>query len=84
MSKREKIRSFIVDNFLFGDDRGLHDDSSFLDEGIIDSTGIMQLVAFLGEEFLVSIEDRELIPDNLDSINKVTAFIERKADFASS
>ncbi len=82
MALQEIIRNFITDNFLFGDDRGLENDSSFLDEGIIDSTGIMQLVAFLGEEFAVLIEDEELIPENLDSINKVTAFIERKQHFA--
>jgi acyl carrier protein len=81
MTKTDKIRSFIIDNFLFGDDRGLKDDSSFLDEGIIDSTGIMQLVAFLGEEFSIVIDDDELVPENLDSINKVTAFIEKKNRF---
>ncbi len=79
MSIQEKIRAFIVDNFLFGDDRGLKDDSSFLEEGIIDSTGIMQLVAFIGDEFSVIVEDAELVPENLDSINKVAAFVERKA-----
>ncbi len=78
MSKTEKIRSFIIDNYLFGDDRGLKDDSSFLGEGILDSTGIMHLVAFLGEEFSIVIDDDELFPENLDSINKITAFIERK------
>lgn len=81
MTKTEKIRSFIIDNYLFGDDRGLKDDSSFLDEGILDSTGIMHLVAFLGEEFSIVIDDDELLPENLDSINKVTAFIERKNGF---
>ncbi len=78
MTLPERLRNFIIDNYLFGDDRGLRDDSSFLGEGIIDSTGIMHLVAFLEEEFAVVIEDVELIPDNLDSISKVTALIERK------
>jgi acyl carrier protein len=79
MSIQEKIRVFIIDNFLFGEDRGLKDESSFLEGGFIDSTGIMQLVAFLEEEYSVVIEDHELLPENLDSINKVTAFVERKA-----
>ncbi|MRR53345.1 MAG: acyl carrier protein [Deltaproteobacteria bacterium] len=79
MSIRENIRAFIVDNFLFGDDLGLKDDGSFLDEGFLDSTGIMQLVAYLEETFSVRVEDEELIPDNLDSINKVANYLERKA-----
>jgi acyl carrier protein len=78
MSQREEIRRFIVDTFLFGEDGDLKDDSSFLEEGIVDSTGIMQLVAFLQEEYLIAIEDEELIPDNLDSIRKIVAFLERK------
>jgi len=78
MNFREDIRTFIVDNFLFGDDGGLKDDSSFLKEGIVDSTGIMQLVSFIQEQYLVQIEDDELTPENLDSINKVSAFIQEK------
>ena len=79
MSKlKEKIRQFIVENFLFGEDNGLKDDTSFLDEGIIDSTGILELVRFLEEEFSISVEDEELIPENLDSIMNVVAYLERK------
>ncbi len=84
MALQETIRNFIIENFLFGDDRGLANDSSFLGEGIIDSTGIMHLVAFLEEELAISIEDVELIPENLDSVNKVTAFVERKKHLAPS
>ena len=76
--KRAKLREFIVENFLFGKDEGLEDDASFLDEGIIDSTGILELVNFLEEEFSINVEDDELVPENLDSINNVTAFLERK------
>jgi acyl carrier protein len=75
---REKIRSFVADNFLFGNDDGLKDDSSFLDEGIIDSTGILELVSFLEEEFSISVEDEELVPENLDSIQNVVAYLGRK------
>ena len=75
---KDKIRQFIVENFLFGDDNGLKDDTSFLDEGIIDSTGILELVSFLEEEFSISVEDEELIPENLDSIMNVVAYLERK------
>jgi acyl carrier protein len=78
MRLHEKIRAFIIDCFLFGEDRGLKDDSSFLEEGFIDSTGVMQLVAFLEEEFSVIIRDEELVPENLDSINRVAAFLDNK------
>jgi acyl carrier protein len=75
---KEKIRAFIVENFLFGNDQKLADDSSFLDEGIIDSTGILELVSFIEEEFNIKVEDDELVPENLDSINNVVAYLERK------
>jgi len=75
---KEKIRSFIVENFLFGNDDGLSDDSSFLEEGIIDSTGILELVSFLEEEFGITVDDEDLIPENLDSINNVTNYLAKK------
>ena len=54
---KEKIKTFIVENFLFGSEDGLKDETSFLEEGIIDSTGILELVTFLEEEFSIAIED---------------------------
>ena len=75
---KDKIREFVVENFLFGKDDGLKDDTSFLDEGIIDSTGILELVSFLEEEFGIAVEDEELIPENLDSIANVTTYLEKK------
>ncbi len=75
---RDKVRTFIVENFLFGEDEGLKDDTSFLEDGVIDSTGILELVSFLEEEFTIIIEDEELIPENLDSINFVVNYLERK------
>jgi len=74
----EKVRGFVVENFLFGKDDGLQNDTSFLDGGIIDSTGILELVGFLEEEFSISIEDEELVPENLDSINNIIAYMEKK------
>ena len=75
---KEKIRAFIVENFLFGKDEGLDDDASFLDGGIIDSTGILELVNFIEEEFNIRVLDDELVPENLDSIKNVVAYLERK------
>jgi acyl carrier protein len=75
---RSKIRGFIVENFLFGNEDGLKDDASFLDEGIIDSTGILEMVSYLEEEFSISVDDEELVPENLDSINNVVAYLTKK------
>ena len=75
---KTKIREFIVENFLFGDANGLNDDTSFLEEGIIDSTGILELVTFLEDKFSITVSDEELVPENLDSINNVTAYLGRK------
>jgi len=78
MDIKAKIRAFIVENFLFGKDEGLNDETSFLDEGIIDSTGILELVSFMEEEFHIKVEDEELVPENLDSIKNVVAYLEKK------
>ena len=77
-AQKEKIKAFIVENFLFGEDNGLKDETSFLDEGIIDSTGILELVDFLEQEFKIAVEDEELTPENLDTIANVDNFISRK------
>jgi len=78
MEYKQAIREFIVENFLFGNANGLADDTSFLDEGIMDSTGALELVNFLEEEFAITVEDEELIPENLDSINNVESYLLRK------
>lgn len=72
---KNNIRRFIVENFLFGNESGLTDSTSFLEEGIIDSTGVLELVSFLEQTFEVKIEDHELVPENLDSIENVAKFI---------
>ncbi|WP_291322221.1 acyl carrier protein [Desulfonatronospira sp.] len=79
-NSHQKIRNYIVDNFLFGDDQGLDNDTSFLENGIIDSTGILELVAFLEQEMKIEIADEELLPENLDSINRIVGFISQKAN----
>ena len=72
----EKIRQFVINNFLLGVTTAvLNDDDSFLEKGIVDSTGILELVSFVEKTFTFRVEDEELIPDNLDSVNKLTAFI---------
>ncbi len=76
---QEKLRAFIIDNFLFGNADGLENNSSFLDEGIIDSTGVLELVDFLEEQFSVTVGDDELIPENLDSVDNIVAYLGRKS-----
>ena len=80
----KKIREFIVDNFLFGDGELLNDDTSFLEEGIIDSTGILELVMFLEETYNMKIEDDELIPENLDNLQNIARFIDGKVGAGSA
>jgi len=75
---KTKLRQFIIDNFLFGDADGLADDTSFLEEGIIDSTGMLELITFLEEKFLIQLDDEELTPENLDSINNLMTFLSKK------
>ncbi|HYH37807.1 MAG TPA: acyl carrier protein [Azospirillum sp.] len=72
------IRSFIVESFLLGQDSGFDNSESLLESGIIDSTGIMHVVAFLEETFGVAIEDDDLVADNLDSIDRIAGFVGRK------
>ena len=75
---KNKIREFIIENFLYGETDGLKDDSSFIEEGIIDSTGVLELVEFLEKEFEVSVEDEEIIPENLNSIENTAKYISQK------
>jgi acyl carrier protein len=73
-----KTRNFVVENFLFGNANGLADDTSFLEAGILDSTGVLEVVAFLEQQFGVRVDDDELTPENLDSIASIGAFVSRK------
>jgi len=79
----QQLRQFVVNNFLFGqgeDQLSNHD--SFLEKGIVDSTGVLELVVFLEKQYRIKIEDEELIPANLDSIDNLLRFIEKKAQIA--
>ena len=76
---RNKVRRFIFENFLFGEqDNSLGDDDSFLEKGVIDSTGVLELVTFLEESFEIKIADEELVPENLDSVNNLLTLINKK------
>jgi acyl carrier protein len=76
---RDMLRKFILEDYLFTDDQdALRDDMSFLEEGILDSMGILEIIVFLEEEFGVAVANDEMIPANLDSIANLLGFIERK------
>ena len=78
-SVEQKLRTIVTETFLVGaESNQLHGDDSFIETGIIDSTGILQLVEFVEQEFGLKVEDEDLIPENLDSINRLVAFVERK------
>lgn len=79
MSARAKIKNYVLENYLFTDDQSaLNDGDSFLQQGIIDSTGILEVVFFLEEEFGVKVEDEEMVPENLDSVDNLVTFLGRK------
>jgi acyl carrier protein len=73
---RPEIRQFVIANFMFGQGAdSLGEDDSFMETGIVDSTGVLELVAFLETHFKLKIADHELVPDNLDSVNRVASFV---------
>lgn len=78
------IRQYILENLLFtADESALQNDSSFLDEGIIDSTGVLEIILFIEETFDIKVNDDEMLPANLDSVNNVAAFVKRKQTVAA-
>jgi acyl carrier protein len=75
----EEIRQFIVENYFLGQDESrLKDGDSSLESGILDSTGILQLITFLEETYGIAVGDEDISPDNLDSIERVAAYLQRK------
>jgi len=76
-----EIKAFIVTNFLFGQEgQGFADNQSFLESGIIDSTGLLELVGFIEQRYGISIADQELVPQNLDSLRNISQFVARKLE----
>ncbi|MGZ4317172.1 MAG: acyl carrier protein [Gaiellaceae bacterium] len=74
-----ELRSFLAENFLLGEEfRGLPGSASLIEAGIIDSTGVLELVGFLEEAYEIEITDSELVPENLDSIDQVVRFVGAK------
>jgi acyl carrier protein len=82
MNIEEKIREFIVKNLYYAESATLGDDASFLAEGVIDSMGAMELVAFVESEFKIKVEMSEVVVKNFDSISKLADFVRRKLGIA--
>lgn len=78
MSEITAVKEFIIENFLYGEEEQLLLDTDFFDEGIIDSTGVIELVSFLEERFNISVDDEELIPENLSSLQNINLFLQKK------
>jgi len=78
MNTKTILREFISENFLFGNGQALEDDTNLFENGIIDSTGIIELISFLEMKFKISIEDEELITDNFSNLNSIGLFLQRK------
>ena len=75
------VRRFIGENFLFRDDGdAIAHDQSLLDAGIIDSTGVLELVCFLETTFGIEVQDDEMLPENLDSIRSISSYVGRKLE----
>lgn len=76
---RNAVKAFVVENFLFGDaNHTVADDDSLIENGVIDSTGVLELVVFIEERYGITVADADIIPANLDSLARITAFIASK------
>ncbi len=84
MNVEEEIRRYIVEDILFGDDDKLQQDTSFQEHGILDSMGFLSLITFVEEKFEIKIKDDELIPENFDSLQKISRFLELKLNEKST
>ncbi|GAA2844889.1 acyl carrier protein [Aminobacter aminovorans] len=76
---KDTVKAFIIDNFLFGDTSyALADDVSLIESGVIDSTGVLELVTYIEDQFGLEMADSDIVPANLDSLVRIAAFIEAK------
>ena len=78
MEIKDQIRQFIISNFYVADAAALKDEQSLLDAGIVDSTGVLEVISFIEREFSITVADAEMVPENLDSITNITSFVQKK------
>lgn len=78
MVTQQRVRTFIVENFYIPDPAVLTDETALIDGGYVDSTGMLELIAFLESEYGIQVTDAEMVPENLGSIGRITAYLARK------
>jgi acyl carrier protein len=75
----EQVREYVAENLMVSDNGySLEDDTSFLEEGIVDSTGVLEMVMFVEEAFGIEVDDQDIVPDNFDSVSKLVAYVQSK------
>ncbi len=76
---QKQVRNFIIENLLLGEEESeFLDTQSFLESGLIDSTGILEIIGFLEEQYAITIEDEEMVPENLDSVERIVSFLQTR------
>lgn len=81
---KQQVRQFILDNFMMGAAASIPDDASFMDRHIVDSTGFLELISFVEQAFDIQISDDEMVPENLDSLNNIERFVQKKRAASAS
>jgi acyl carrier protein len=77
VSYLETVREYVIEDFLFGDASQLQEDTSFLESGIIDSTGILELINFIEEKYNIRVDEEDLVPENFDSLKNIVQYLEQ-------
>jgi acyl carrier protein len=83
MDVQQRVREFVTSNFFISDAASLTDSASLLDLGVVDSTGMLEIIGFIEQSFGLSVEDDEIVPANLDSIDRIAAYVGRKLGAAA-
>jgi len=79
MDIKAEVKTYIVDNFLMGSGgEEIADDTSFLEQDLLDSTGVLELISFMEESYEITVDDEEMLPENLDSLNAIEAYVTKK------
>ncbi len=78
MTTEQRVRQFIVENFYLSDPASIDDDTLLVTNGIVDSTGMLEVIAFLEDQFAIRISDQEMTPENLESVSRISRFVARK------
>ena len=75
---QQRMKQFVVENFYVSDPSDIREDTSLISTGLVDSTGMLEVIAFLESEFGISVRDQEMSPENLETIGRIAAYVQRK------